>query len=106
MVTCCYYADKEPASCKLQICIDSGFEEENEGLDFKISEDETGLEIYLYRVAIFNFMVSYYAIYRHLVSESEAAMRLMPYGLYVGFQKKKYLWIIIFFLIYMASQGW
>ena len=33
-------------------------------------------------------------------------MRLMPYGLYVGFQKKKYLSIIFFFIIYLGNQGW
>ena len=50
-------------------------------------------------------MFSYYMIYRHLVKQSEAAMRLLPYGLYVGFHKKYYIGIIILFLYKLYDQG-
>merc|ERR1711907_800902 len=37
-------------------------------------------------------------VYVDLLHKSEAALRLLPYAIYVGFQKKKY-YILIFFLV-------
>ena len=50
-------------------------------------------------------MISYYLIYRHLVKQSEAAMRLLPYGLYVGFHKIYYIGILVLFMLKLYDQG-
>ena len=85
-VSCCssFNTSSSWTNCTVAYCVASGFVHDNGGLLFK-KEPSNGMWLYLGVFVVTVIMME--AIYIELEKTSQAALRLIPYGLYVGFHK-------------------
>ena len=104
-VSCCFLKSNTSSSwtnCTVAYCVTSGFVHDNGGLLFK-KDASTYVWFYLGTFVVTIGMME--LNYMELEKTSQSALRLIPYGLYVGFHKFIYLatiFVLVILLLLLA----